>query len=65
MGLVALTFGPWAQPPSDITKTILWVGFLAFSMLGTIASNAATALESQADEIAELRRRLGQQGSTT
>lgn len=37
--------------------------FLAFSMVGTVATNAATILESQADEIAELRRQVAEQRS--
>lgn len=61
LGAAVLTFGPWAQPSPDITREMLLVSFLAFSMVGSVATNAATILESQADEIADLRRKVAEQ----
>ena len=63
LGMAALTLGLFANPAPDAANTMLLAGFLAFSMLGTVATDAATILESQADQIAELRRQLGSQGS--
>jgi hypothetical protein len=61
LGAAALTFGPWAQPSQETTRAMLTFCFLAFSMVGTLATNAATIFESQADEIAELRRQVADQ----
>jgi hypothetical protein len=58
-GATALTFGPWAQPAPTIERGLLMAGFLIFSMIGTVATNVVGVLESQADEIAALRQRLG------
>ena len=65
LGAAALTFGPSAQPPSDTPRAMLLACFLVFSMLGSVATNAASILESQADEIAELRRQVAEQKSAT
>ena len=65
LGAAALTFGPWAQPSADTPRAMLMACFLIFSMVGTVATNVATILESQADEIAELRRQVAEQRSAT
>jgi hypothetical protein len=61
LGLVALTFGPWAQPSVQTARTMLILSSLAFSMIGTIARNVTALLEAQADQIATLQRQLADQ----
>jgi len=47
--------------PTGIDWMVGWVGF---SMLGTVATAAVKLLESQADQIAELQRQLSDRATT-
>ena len=59
LGLVALTFGPWAQP-APMARTFLTVSLLVFWMIGAVARNVRALLEAQADQIAALQRQVSE-----
>lgn len=61
LGAAALTFGPWAEPSAQMTRTFLLVSSVAFSMVGAVANNVVAILERQADQIAALQRQLADQ----
>ena len=61
LGLVAGTWGPWADPnPSPVPRLVFNFGWIMFWMIGMVARSASAQLGQQADEIAELRRQLSE-----
>lgn len=58
LGLVALTFGPWAQPSAPIARLILIFSWLAFWMIAKVAWSVRALLGAQADQMAALQRQL-------
>jgi hypothetical protein len=59
IGIIALNVGPWGKTgDGPAAGAMLAMGFLFFSMLGTIAFNVVSILATHADQIAELRRQL-------
>ncbi len=61
LGAAARTVGPWAQPSAQTARMTLTLSWFAFWMIGTVARSVRTVLVTQADEIAALRRQLGEQ----
>jgi hypothetical protein len=57
VGLLALTFGPWAEP-NQVARTILTIGWLTFWMIAVLARNVGALLQTQADQITALQRQL-------
>ncbi len=60
LGLVALTFGPWAQPSAPTARLALTLSSLAFWMIATMARSVRALLEAQADQITALQRQLAE-----
>ena len=58
VGVVVLTFGPWAQP--SVMRSVLMLSHLAFLATGGVAGSAATVMDAQADRIAGLERLLAE-----
>jgi hypothetical protein len=56
------TFG--VLSPTESTGFSWMVGWLGFSMLGTVATASVKLLESQADQIAHLQRQLSDRVTT-
>ncbi len=63
LGILALTFGPWAEPSGQTTRMILTFSWFAFWMIGTIARNVSALLQTQADQIAALQRQLAERAA--
>lgn len=61
LGLVALTFGPWAQPSAPTARMVLTFSWLAFWMIVMVARNVRALFEAQADQIAALQRQVTEQ----
>jgi len=60
LGLVVLTFGPWAQP-APTARAMLTVSWPVFMMITIVARNVRGLLEKQADQIAALQRQVNEQ----
>ena len=60
LGLVALTFGPWAEPSAPMARLVLTFSWLAFWMIARVAGSVRALLGAQADQIAALQRQLAE-----
>jgi hypothetical protein len=63
LGLVALTFGPWAEPSAPMARLVLTFSWLAFWMIAMVAGSVRALLSAQADQIAALQRQLADRQS--
>ena len=58
LGLVALTFGPWAQPSAPMARLVLTFSWVAFWMIAMVARNVRSLFEAQAHQITALQRQV-------